>query len=533
MTTPSEHTPKKHALKKTAQSLIPFFYSFSFPLNMSKISQISLPQINGILFISIFLASFSFTLLLEDQALAQVTGQPGVGQNFSSGLGYRPKPLKRLRKDSGNGRFIKRTANEVYGTISKVETRLYGKTYWEEALNKRFKRVEKTLFGSSNKGDLEDRLIAIEENLKISKRPNAQYDHHKPMLQYLEKKIFQRNFPDWPITERIGQLESHVFGKSFYEYPVDVRIKKLTYTIPILAKEIRVSNAGSTLASTQSKASKAPTAIGTNASKTKQTTTEEIEIKGTSASPPPKPLGLKPSGKTPKASPIHQLSPTYSTPQKNIKTPSGKAILTGNYLGSTYRTSQGLFLRWMNLPVKVHSKNASVKEELITKEALQLWRRHFPIESVKSAYEADILIEWNRKPASKNPITRPILHLDNKKSIRTLILIDMTPYKELPKLPAGPPLDTLLLHGMLHQLGHAAGLWGHSNNPHDIMYPVNGLESFDILKRWNRRSPRQSTLEARGQHFLPSPEPSPRDFSTLTRIYSKPGKDLKTYSPYH
>ncbi len=470
----------------------------------------------GILFSLVLLCYFC---LLEDKTFAQVIGQPGVGQNFTSGLGYRLKPMKRLRQDDGNGHFLRRTANEVYDSVSKIETRLYGKNYREESLKKRFRRIEKTLFGTPKKGDLEERLLVIERDLKLSKRPNAQYDHHKPMINYLEKKIFQRTFSDSPIPERLSQLESHVFGKSFYSYPVDVRVKKLTYTIPILAKEIRLSNEGAVLASSQSNAPKI--------AKDPSFSQPSLEMKGTRA---PKTTASKIPGKS---LAFENQLPTYSKPKSIRETPSGQAILTGDYLENIHRTSQSQFLRWMNLPIHLYIQNASQKELTLTQEAIKWWGHHFPIKIVESPYEADIFIEWNRKPASRTPITRPILHLDNQKSIRTVILIDMTPYKELPNIPVGASEDSLLRHGILHQLGHGFGLWGHSDNFHDIMYPVNGLESYDIPKRWNRRSSRQSDLATRRQSFLNALKPSPRDINTLTRLYQKTGKSLKSYSPYH
>ncbi len=470
---------------------------------------------------------------MSEVTQAQVTGQPGfgqAGQHSGSGLGFRPKPLKRLYKDDGNGQFVRRTASEVYGVVAQVETRLYGKTYWENPLNKRFRRIEKTLFGTPKRGNLENRLVAIEENLKISSRPNAQHDQHKPMIQYLETKIFQQTFPEQPVTQRIGQLETHVFGKPFYEYPIDVRIKKLTYTIPILAKEIRVSNKDAVLASSQS-----PSA------KSRSTSTSEQPIEFKSPFPAKKgPSSIHASHATMREKPlepnthtIHAPSPTYSTPKEMLKTPEGQPVLTGDYLNNTYRSSQGEFLRWINLPIQVYVQNASQNELTLTREALELWGHHFPVKQSSSPYEADVFIEWNRKPASQNPITRPILHLDGKKNIRTLILIDMTPYKHLPPLPNEPSLAIRLRHGVLHQLGHAFGIWGHSNNPHDVLYPVNGLEDYDIPKSWNRRSPRQSSLSGRRLNSLNTPQPSPRDIKTLTQIYQKTGKSLKSYSPYH
>jgi predicted Zn-dependent protease len=404
------------------------------------------------------------------------------GQNFGPGLGNRPQKSLRL-PFSDEGTFVRHTTTEVYQELGEIEDRLYNRLYTTETLKDRIKRIEKTLFGGNMRGDLEARFIEIKQKLKIANVADPQTDRHEPMIEYLERKLFQRTFEDISFENRVSQLESHVFGRTFPDYPLDVRIKKLTYTIPIMAKEIRVVSEGTVVATTR-----------------------------------------KQPGTT----------PVTPTPKPVILTPEGETVLTGNYLENTHRQSNGKFLRWMTLPVKIHVQNASTTEEGIVEEAIALWRTHFPVQLVENPYQADILVDWKKRPAGPGPITRPILHIDAEKTIRTAILIDMTPYKTLtPQISKQDPIERKrCLRGLLHQLGHAAGLWGHSSNPSDIMFPLHHFELTDIPDRWNRRSPRRSDL-APSPAYPEELRPSQRDINTLTKIYSREGQDLRTYSPYN
>ncbi len=420
--------------------------------------------------------AFCLALWLGGGILAAHAQSPAY--NFGPGLGNRPQKNLKL-PESSEGAFASHTVNEVYADLNTVETRLYAKTYSGESIKDRLKRIEKTLFGGYSRGSLEERLLNIKRKLKLSNVAKTGVNDDEPLVEYLERKLFQRNFSEMEFDDRIAQLESHVFGRTFSHYPLDVRVKKLTYTVPIVAKEIRVKSEGTVVATTRPRTT--ASSAGSN-----------------------------------------------SRHQAVRETSRGETVITGDFMDTSFRQSDGRFLRWTNLPVRVHVRNATSHEETLTKKALERWQPHFPLTSADSPYSADVIVDWQGTVTPQIPVTRPILHLDTEKTIRTVVLVNMTPYKTLSR---HQDTDDVLLRGLLHQLGHAFGIWGHSRVPDDIMFPSQDFEYTDIPDRWRRRSPRPSDLTDPAS--VKNPWPSQRDINTLTRIYSQEALNLQTFSPHY
>lgn len=398
--------------------------------------------------------------------------------NFGPGLGNRPQKTLKLPA-SGEVTFASHTASEVYADLNTIETKLYAKSYSGEPIKDRLKRIEKTLFGGYSRGPLEDRFINIKRKMKIANVAETGLNDDAPLVEYLERKLFQRNFDSLSFDERIAQLESHVFGRTFSSYPLDVRVKKLTYTIPIVAKEIRLSSEGTVVATTR------PRNVASSATGNPR-------------------------------------------PQAVLETTRGETVITGDFIDTAFRQSDGRFLRWTQLPVRIHVRNANSHEEGLTDRALERWRPHFPLATVSSPYTADVIVDWQGTVTPRIPVTRPILHLDTEKTIRTVVLVNMTPYKTLSR---HRDTDEVLLRGLLHQLGHAFGIWGHSRVPDDIMYPSQMFEYTDIPDRWRRRSPKPSDLS--DPVSIEDPRPSQRDINTLTKIYKEEAVNLRTFSPHY
>jgi predicted Zn-dependent protease len=372
----------------------------------------------------------------------------------------------------------------VYRKLPEIENQLYGHAYPNQAISQRISRVDRTLFGATQGGPLEARMRRIEWQIN-EKHSQDQLAENEPLLAYLENKLFQRTFENRPITERLRQLEVQVFGHSFDSYPSTVRLKKLTYAMPIMAKEIRLSkDDGIVIASTAQ--------VTHRSARGGPPSVDKVQLDATKG-------------------PFHPVG--HST------------LNIGNYIQAIYRSPDGTTLRWKTLPIRVFLK-PDPQGNTVTTQAIQAWRTSFPVEIVPQSSQADIIVTWNRgdwEQNNSNLLTRPVIHIDDHKNIRTIILITMYPLQSM--------TATSQLHAMTHQLGHAFGLWGHSTNPEDVMYPSLKAEMNDFPRQWGWRS------AVSADRFQPDDsadgiQPSQRDVNTLLKAYDIPATPLQAYNPY-
>lgn len=377
----------------------------------------------------------------------------------------------------------------VYQRVPLVEKQLYGHTYANQAISQRISRIERTLFGRRQSGPLEARMRGVEARMSEKEDREAQASQ-EPMLQYLEEKLFQRTFSERNLEERLRQLEAQVFGKTFDQYPVAVRMKKLTYAMPIMAKEIRV---------------------------TRQAPGEGIRPDMVVAST------ARTSQRVPRNSgrPVDMVQLDARDAGSERVLPGGTAINTGDYFQSIHRAADGSLLRWANLPIKVYIKLSP--ESVMTGQMLNAWKKGFSVEEVSEPSLADVLLSWDRADWEKNPsglLTRPVKHRDHRGQVRTVILVTMYP------LRGQPPQHQQRV--VSHQLGHAFGLWGHSDNPQDVMYPLLHWERQDFPSRWGWRSSRDRRPPLPNAH-VERHAPSLRDLNTLLRVYDEAATDLAEF----
>jgi predicted Zn-dependent protease len=205
--------------------------------------------------------------------------------------------------------------------------------------------------------------------------------------------------------------------------------------------------------------------------------------------------------------------------------PNGMPISTGDYSQSIYHESSGGVLRWRKLPIKVYLKPGE-PEVAVSAQSLQAWKSAFSVEMVPSSTQADVIVTWD-KPSwdmdTMGLLNRPVVQVDEARNIRTVILISLYPLK-------GQSAANQL-HAVSHELGHAFGLWGHSDNPGDIMYPALKQEMNDYPVRWSWRSA-ATQPNAQPSGYSEDFHPSQRDMNTLLKVYDLPLIDLSTYSPY-
>ncbi|WP_276748954.1 peptidase [Chlorogloeopsis fritschii] len=213
-----------------------------------------------------------------------------------------------------------------------------------------------------------------------------------------------------------------------------------------------------------------------------------------------------PTAPNPKGNPLPSLSLSSSLPSpKPHPLPSTLAqwqdsINSGDYFSQVAPTQVG-YLVWSQFPVKVYietpetiSANRAgiwVNEVL---QAVQEWNAYLPLKLVETSEVADIKIlrkvpplqfsPDNKFPRARSALTTYVLYTKEKNL-----------YHRFTILLHPSQTGKYLLAATRHELGHALGIWGHSQIESDALY-------FSQVRN-------------------PSPI-SPRDVNTLKRVYEQP-----------
>lgn len=175
----------------------------------------------------------------------------------------------------------------------------------------------------------------------------------------------------------------------------------------------------------------------------------------------------------------------------------------GDYFNNINKNADNKVIRWKDFPVSVYLDKVPDNEKLKTaQKAIDLWGKYIQLSIVNNSRDADIIINWDDEG---NNVVEPILYFDKKLTAKQVII------------KAGYYKDPLTLDRFLiHELGHAVGIWGHSNNPKDIMYNFKELSMGMIYAGMSNN---KSVPIKRAPV-----EPSTRDINTLIKIYNSPGQ---------
>jgi predicted Zn-dependent protease len=147
----------------------------------------------------------------------------------------------------------------------------------------------------------------------------------------------------------------------------------------------------------------------------------------------------------------------------------------GGYAQLLLKPFNGTPVVWTKYPVLIRIENGSDHWESAVRDALKTWNRYIPNRVlVSSQEEEDILI----KPAEGFGV-RGLLgqayhsdfYFDEEGKLRHRVILDITDPQNISPFAIDGFFRNQMESIALHELGHAFGILGHSNEEEDLMYP--------------------------------------------------------------
>lgn len=358
--------------------------------------------------------------------------------------------------------FFEITDKELYTSLKEMETYYYGHDYNEQATLNRLDRLEKTLF-KYNRSNLTWKQRFTDLNKLFQTKKSPFYIHNKrekqlplsqmSLLSLMENRLFGSMKKDMPLEKRINDLEMAILGTST-PGTLKERFDYISERTPIKIKGVRISSKGQTIASYV---------------------------------PDHKPVPVPKSV-------YHKVYSPLSIEYDNLH---------GDFFSFIARNSSDEVLRWNDFPVYVFINSNDPDEINLTRLAIEYWQDKVPLRETSNYETANVLVDW----ASQGTyVTVPII-ANNKGAKQIKVIINMLEPKRT------EPKENMLVF-LMHQMGHSLGIWGHSDNPKDIMYPIGKLGTRDInTKKKTDFFYEPIILESR------KPNITKRDLNTLFRVY--------------
>ncbi len=128
-------------------------------------------------------------------------------------------------------------ASQYTPALAKIENALYGFQYDNENDENRLDRIEQTVYGNLNSGNINTRLTKLKNDLAaelmgqeispkedtfadesdtwIEQEPVADANIQYPAVDELEQNVFNQKYPSKDIKQRLSSLEQKIFGKVF------------------------------------------------------------------------------------------------------------------------------------------------------------------------------------------------------------------------------------------------------------------------------------------------------------------------------
>lgn len=148
--------------------------------------------------------------------------------------------------------------------LNKIENSLFGFEYNNEDEASRVNRIEENVYGTVSNGDLNKRIAKLNKDLGAelygqeiepcedtlareqeekevlsSEDPNIDY----PVINELEKSVFNKEFKNMKVKDRLAQLEKKVFTKDYAADDLSTRVDRLREQVRPQGLEQQLANA--------------------------------------------------------------------------------------------------------------------------------------------------------------------------------------------------------------------------------------------------------------------------------------------------
>ncbi len=165
------------------------------------------------------------------------------------------------------------------------------------------------------------------------------------------------------------------------------------------------------------------------------------------------------------------------------------SVQSDGYFEHVTAASDGRIMRFDEMPIRVYIQEAPspplARYIQTVYDALDAWRTasegRFRFEITSEDESADILVFWSREPGrfQRRPrIAEAILIRLEHQRCRVEIQVNLRQWPSLENWDISS-----VYKAMLHEIGHAVGIWGHSPNPGDVLYYANDNEQLSERDR--------------------------------------------------
>ncbi len=194
--------------------------------------------------------------------------------------------------------------------------------------------------------------------------------------------------------------------------------------------------------------------------------------------------------------------------------PSHYVASAGDYYGQIAEDSESHL--WKQFPTKVSLGGVpSADWAQGVREAFRIWKALFPLELTADPEEANILFDWSSEPSEEQ-------HMGEEQD---WVRFQRAGGELTGRTVAYIKIDTLhnwskdeMRGVVLHELGHALGIKGHSDSKGDIMY-------YQAQEKNHRIYIPRVIVPLEWKSLVS--KPSQRDLNTLIRLYNAPGSIVR------